>query len=130
MPALSSRHTFAICVLIVTGPAGRPAPAADMPASSREAFLDRYCAACHNQKTHAAGLVLQNSNSNHPESNPAVWEKVIRKVGGGEMPPAGMPRGDDASLKMFTAGLVHDLDAAAPNAPYARPPGLRRVNCL
>jgi hypothetical protein len=128
MPALFSRHTFAICVLIVTGAAGRPAPAADQPASSREAFLDRYCAACHNQKAHTAGLILQNSNSDHPESNPAVWEKVIRKVEEGEMPPAGMPRGDDASLKTFTAGLVHDLDAAAHNAPYAGRPVIRRLN--
>lgn len=98
--------------------------------TSRQEFLDKYCVTCHNQKSNVGVLVLQNSAPERPESNPALWEKIIRKVETGEMPPAGLPRGDAASQKMFTAGLKADLDSAARNAPYAGRPVIRRLNRL
>ncbi len=128
MSSLSSRLTFGICVVIVLGLAVWPAPSANPPTPSRQVFLDRYCVTCHNQQAHVANLILQKSDPDHPGSDPAIWEKVIRKVEGGEMPPAGLPRGDEASLKMFTAGLVNDLDLASHKAPYAGRPVIRRIN--
>ena len=74
--------------------------------------------------------MLDNSGSEHPDSHPDVWEKVIRKLNAGEMPPAGMPRPDAVSLKAFSEALIHDLDAAAHKAPFAGRPVIRRLNRL
>ncbi len=103
---------------------------ADSPSISRQAFLDRYCAACHNQKAKTAGLILENSGPSQPGSRPELWEKVVLKLKAGEMPPPGLPRPDAAVLAAFTTGLVHDLDAAAGSAPYAGRPVIRRLNRL
>jgi Protein of unknown function (DUF1592)/Protein of unknown function (DUF1588)/Protein of unknown function (DUF1587)/Protein of unknown function (DUF1585)/Protein of unknown function (DUF1595) len=112
------------------GPGLIPASAADSLQSSRQDFLNQYCLACHNQKSRTAGLVLENSRPNHPGANPDLWEKVVRKLNAGEMPPAGMPRPGTGSMKAFTAGLIQDLDAAAQKAPYAGHPVIRRLNRL
>ena len=56
-------------------------------------FVRQNCAACHNEKLKTAGLDL---TSYHDV--PSVlrdrdrWEKVIRRVRAGEMPPKGMPQ--------------------------------------
>ena len=107
-----------------------PALAADSTSISRQAFLDRYCAACHNQKSRIAGLVLENSEPSQPTARTGVWEKVVQRLTAGEMPPAGLPRPDAASLTAFTAGLIHDLDEAVRSAPYAGRPVIRRLNRL
>jgi len=107
-----------------------PELAADSTSSSRQAFLDRYCTACHNQKSKTAGLVLENSEPAQPAARPGVWEKVVHKLAAGDMPPAGLPRPDAAALTAFTAGLIQDLDAAARREPYAGRPVVRRLNRL
>ena len=96
----------------------------------RQPLLDRYCVPCHNQKSKTAGLVLENSDAEHPASRPEFWEKVIRKLDAGEMPPAGLPRPDATSQKSFTAGLIKDLDAAAEKTLYAGRPVISRLNRL
>jgi hypothetical protein len=73
---------------------------------------------------------LENSELSQPASRPEVWEKVILKLKAGEMPPAGLPRPDSGSLAAFTTGLIHDLDTAAGNAPYAGRSVIRRLNRL
>jgi hypothetical protein len=104
--------------------------AAANSSESRQAFLDRYCAGCHNEKSKTGGVVLQNAGASRPAARPDLWEKVVRKLSAGEMPPPGMPRPDTATLKEFSAGLLGDLDAAARTAPYAGRPVIRRLNRL
>jgi hypothetical protein len=100
------------------------------PAPERQAFVTQYCAACHNQKSRVAGLSLESSGIENPASRPEVWEKVLHKTGAGEMPPAGAPQPDKASLKQFTASLIGDLDASARKDPYAGRPVVHRLNRL
>ncbi|MEO8128553.1 MAG: DUF1587 domain-containing protein, partial [Bryobacteraceae bacterium] len=95
-----------------------------------QVFLDQYCTGCHNQKSKIAGLVLQNSGVEHPGARPDLWEKVVRRVDAGEMPPAGMPRADAAASVAFTSRIIHDLDDAAKSTPYAGRPVIRRLNRL
>ncbi|MDQ6699518.1 MAG: DUF1587 domain-containing protein, partial [Acidobacteriota bacterium] len=78
----------------------------------------------------AGGLVLENSDAGYPAARAFVWEKVIRRMRAGEMPPAGVPRPDTASIKSFTDSLAGDLDAAAKRSPYAGRPVVRRLNRL
>ena len=42
-----------------------------------------------------------------------MWEKVVRKLRAGQMPPAGMPRPDAATYDSFTSNLENALDRAA-----------------
>lgn len=94
----------------------------------REALLRQYCVGCHSQQTKQGGLVLDGILPDDAAARPDVWEKVIRKVSSGEMPPLGMPRPDGAVLREFTNGLTVDLDTAARRAPFAGRPVVRRLN--
>jgi hypothetical protein len=102
------------------------APSGSDPAEHR-ALLDRYCTGCHNQKLKVAGLVLDRADVTNPPLSAEVWEKVVRKVRGGLMPPAGMPRPDQAS----TARLVTYLETALDRAAQAKPnPGRALIHRL
>ncbi len=95
--------------------------------SPRTALVDQYCATCHNEKVKAGALVLQGVDP-APAAHPEIWEKVIRKIRSGEMPPPGRPRPDQPVLDSVTAELVAELDAAAKRTPYAGRPVIRRLN--
>ena len=81
------------------------AAAAPIASASQRALVDKYCVTCHNQKIKTAGLTLDNKDMDHVAEGAEVWEKVIRKVRGGMMPPPGMPRPDQATLDGFATWL-------------------------
>ena len=56
------------------------------------------------------------------------WEKVIRKVRAGMMPPAGMPRPDPETLRSLVASLESTLDRAARTSPNPGRPLAHRLN--
>ena len=56
------------------------------------AVLDKYCITCHNQKLKTAGLSLEAADFARPSNSADIWEKVIRKLRAGVMPPPGMRR--------------------------------------
>ncbi len=91
-------------------------PAAqDTPAAYQE-MLNKYCITCHNQKARipaGAPLALDVVNLKDPAANPDVWEKVVRKLGVGAMPPQGSPRPETAELTRFRSSLITSLDSAA-----------------
>ncbi|HEY3836990.1 MAG TPA: DUF1587 domain-containing protein, partial [Bryobacteraceae bacterium] len=91
-------------------------------------FISQYCLTCHNQKSKTGGVVLEGTDAAHPASRPELWEKVIRKIKAGEMPPAGLPRPEPAALNAFVIGLTNGLDAAAKEHPFAGRPVIRRLN--
>ena len=57
-----------------------------------------------------------------------TWEKVIRKVRGGQMPPSGMPRPTPAALDGLVTHLESSIDKAALAAPTLRHPAIHRLN--
>jgi hypothetical protein len=59
---------------------------------------------------------------------PQTWEKVIRKVRTGMMPPSGAPRPDRATLDSLAANVETVLDRAAAAAPNPGAPALHRLN--
>src|SRR5215470_5792893 len=62
------------------------------PAPDVSRFLKQYCVACHSDKVKTADLSLENQDPAHPASAAEVWEKVIRKLRVGMMPPQGAPQ--------------------------------------
>jgi hypothetical protein len=116
-------------------PLGVPSPSA-VP---HKAALDRYCAACHNDRTKTAGLSLDTADLGAPSPNGTdptrvgaradTWEKVVRKLRSRMMPPAGLPRPDDATYDSLVAYLETSLDlAAATRRNPGRTATFRRLN--
>ena len=105
--------------------------ASGRPAELRAA-LDQYCVVCHNSyvstQATASGVVLDRADLNDPASDPALWERVIRKLRTGEMPPAGMLRPDPATYDALTGWLESRLDRAALERPNPGRPAIHRLN--
>ena len=97
-------------------------------AAARRQFLDRHCVACHNARLLTAGLALDTVETGMAPANAAVWEKVIRKVRSGAMPPAPRPRPDASAAQAFVVGLEAEIDAAAERNPAPGRPAPHRLN--
>ncbi len=69
------------------------------------ALVDQYCVTCHNEKLKTAGLLLDKADPANVSLDPETWEKVVRKLRAGAMPPLGMPRPDHATMEHFVATL-------------------------
>src|SRR5262245_22849324 len=97
-------------------------------ASAHRTTLDMYCVGCHSGPTPFAGLNLQPLDFANLEANGEIWEKLIRKLRGRQMPPAGMPKPDDAVLE----GLVKYVESGRDHMAVVKPnPGrttLHRLN--
>ena len=102
---------------------------ASVPAlgQSPNQLVQQICVACHNEYTLQAGLNLQGFDAEHPEENPVIAEKMIRKLRAGQMPPREMPR-DEVAIANLVAMLEDrlDRDARIENRAGTRP--FQRVN--
>jgi hypothetical protein len=58
-------------------------------------------------------LALDKANFADPGADPETWERVVKKLGVGAMPPQGSPTPGHAELDKFRAAVVASLDAAA-----------------
>ncbi|MEO8256378.1 MAG: DUF1592 domain-containing protein [Acidobacteriota bacterium] len=107
----------------------QPAAGVTAPAITPErALVDKYCVTCHNQRVKTGGLALDTLNLADPVSGAETWEKVIRKVRGGLMPPVGMPHPDKAALTGLASFLESAIDKAAAARPAPGRPVLHRLN--
>ena len=115
-PARLHRPVLAQAPTVGAGAASRP----------ERAFLDGYCITCHNERRLTAGLALDKVDPANVGVDAEVWEKVVRKLGSGAMPPAGARRPAAAASQAFLTNLVTALDrAAAANPNPGRPPAHR-----
>ena len=97
-------------------------------AVTEKALVDKYCATCHSDKAKTGGLSLQNADFTHVPANAETWEKVIRKVRVGAMPPQGMPRPDKATLDGLAQYLETSLDQAYAAKPNPGRAVMHRLN--
>jgi len=86
---------------------------AQQPPASSQALVDKYCVTCHSVRLKTGGLTLEKIDVSQVGKNAEIFEKVLRKVRGGMMPPQGMPRPDQATLDGFTSYLETSLDRAS-----------------
>jgi cytochrome c551/c552 len=98
------------------------------PADAGRAVLNQYCVTCHNQKLKTAGLMLDRMDWARIPENAETWEKVIRKVRAGMMPPLGMPRPDRTTISQTAAFLEEQIDRAAAERPRLAAPAVHRLN--
>ena len=110
-------------------PSAASAQAATPPDPSRT-FLDTNCVACHNSERRTANLALD-ADALDPREAPQhadVWEKVIRKLRTGAMPPVGRPRPDTSAVAEIVSYLETTIDAAAGRRPMVGRPVAHRLN--
>jgi mono/diheme cytochrome c family protein len=95
---------------------------------AQKALLNQYCVTCHSQKLKTGGLVIETLDLANAGHDAETWEKVVRKVRTGMMPPAGARRPERAALDAFAAGLEASLDRAAEREPNPGTTLLHRMN--
>ena len=107
--------TFVFAVAVCASVAGSPEPAQTPAASSSavavpsRALIDSYCVACHNQRVKTAGIAFDTADLTDVSKDGELWEKALRKLRGGMMPPPGARRPDAAAVEAFTSGLEREL---------------------
>lgn len=82
------------------------------PADAHRQLVNTYCLGCHSARVRSGNLALEGLSLDNVAQNADVWEKVIRKLHGGQMPPQGMPRPQAAAVESFTQYLEASLDRA------------------
>ncbi|HEY6509130.1 MAG TPA: DUF1587 domain-containing protein, partial [Vicinamibacterales bacterium] len=110
-------------------PAAGPGPQLPPDATAAHAALvSTYCVSCHNSRTRTADLALDAVNLANVANEAPVWEKVIRKVRAGSMPPQGMPQPSGQARRALVSFLETAIDRAAVGRPNPGRPALHRLN--
>lgn len=120
--------TFMLAMLAGTAPVAQQTSSTAAEATPSQALVETYCLTCHNERTQSGGMVLEGKDPSNVEAEPETWERAIRKLRAGTMPPRGRPRPDTPVLTAFVEGLESDLDAAAVAAPNPGRKGVHRLN--
>lgn len=105
-----------------------PALAAPPTVMPPRALVDQYCVGCHNQTVKTAGISVQALDAAHVGQDAETWEKILRKVKAGQMPPAGLPRPQAAAATSFTKWLEQELDSSSEAHPNPGRPTIHRLN--
>ena len=92
------------------------------------AMVSRYCTDCHNAAELAGGVSLEGAARSDVHAHAEVWEKVVRKLRGGLMPPPGEPRPDEQQIETFATWMEASLDKSAAGAPNPGSVPLHRLN--
>src|SRR5688500_1256322 len=120
-----------VASITTLGGQSKPAPAPASGALSSEqarALLDKYCVSCHNDRLKTQNLSLQGLDLANVADHAEVWEKVIRKLRAGVMPPPDLPRPPLAEYEALRDWLEASVDRATKGRT---PPGsvvLHRLN--
>jgi hypothetical protein len=105
-----------------------PIPAAHSPVPDPRSLLNQYCITCHNDKLKTGGLSLEGLSLDRVAADAEMWEKVVRKVRAGLMPPAGAKRPARATLDFFAGSVESAIDQAAAANPNPGRTPLHRMN--
>jgi mono/diheme cytochrome c family protein len=102
-----------------------PAPVASHP---QRTLIDTYCIGCHNQRVKTAGIAFDTADISDVSKDADLWEKALRKLRGGMMPPPGARRPEPAAVETFVTALERELDSAAARNPNPGRVALHRLN--
>src|SRR6186713_1700163 len=117
----------ALVAALATAPNASPRPgAAPEPAADAASVLNQYCATCHSDKLKTAGFSIEGLSPAKVRDNPAAWEKIVRKLRTGTMPPPSSPRPTLQVYDATASWLESELDRTA--QPNPGRPALRRLN--
>ena len=76
-------------------------------------LINANCSKCHNSTDWAGGLAYDTMDLSQVGDDPQIWEKVIGKLSGRLMPPAGEKQPSQADVDAFIGYLETSVDASA-----------------
>ena len=98
-------------------------------APDARAVMDQYCVTCHNGRTRAGGLTLEGVDPAKAAEQTEIFEKVVRKLRAGVMPPQGARRPEPAVTEALVRSIERRIDrVAAANPNPGRTEALHRLN--
>jgi len=83
--------TLAI-IFAATPTTAQRGPASAPTAAAQRALLDQYCVTCHNDRLKTSNLSLEKLDLAAAGDHTELWERVVRKLRAGVMPPPGVRR--------------------------------------
>ena len=90
--------------------------------------LQQYCSKCHNTDDFSGGFAIDQLNPGDLHPDAALWEKVVRKLRSGMMPPPGQNRPAPTDITRVVSGLESALDKSAARYPNPGAVVLHRLN--
>jgi hypothetical protein len=93
--------------------AKRASAATVASAATERALLDQYCVTCHNDRMKRANLSLEKIDLATAGDHPELWEKVVRKLRAGVMPPPDVKRPPLADYEALRDFLESEIDRKA-----------------
>jgi mono/diheme cytochrome c family protein len=96
---------------IASSPAASPAPVASV--EKQQALINQYCVTCHSDRLKTANLSLQGRDLSTVGDHAEFWEKVVRKLRAGVMPPPDLPRPALAEYEGLRDWLEAEIDRKA-----------------
>ncbi|MDT8399025.1 MAG: DUF1592 domain-containing protein [Pseudomonadales bacterium] len=125
---MSTMKTLAFCLMALPALGAGPAHAAQDDSAQHWPMLEQYCVQCHGLDDFAGGIAFDLMDPAQIPAEAEVWEKVVRKLRGGMMPPPGESRPDQARSAAFVSWLEQTLDSAARGQRHPGNVALHRLN--
>ncbi len=117
-----------LAVLGAAGPGIAQRAHDELTPEAAKGFFTQYCFTCHNQYAKIADVVLDTRDFERVPDDAAIWERVVRKLRAGAMPPQGMPRPEPQQYEQIIGWLESTLDAAVLADPNPGRAAIHRLN--
>src|SRR5215472_1493662 len=89
--------------------------------------IQLYCWGCHNEEVRAGNLFLDQLSAESVPEHPEIFEKVVRKLRGRQMPPPGLPQPSQQEVDALIGWLESTLDESS-KAHHAGHVPVQRLN--
>jgi mono/diheme cytochrome c family protein len=99
--------------LAAVRPALQESSSTSPSSSPHRALIDQYCVTCHNQRSKTANVMFDTMDLGNVSKAAETWERALRKIRGGMMPPPGARQPERPAIEAFASWLEHSLDQAA-----------------
>src|SRR4051812_27879171 len=100
----------AVFAVLAVPHAQQAAAAESRGAEKYRATLDQYCVTCHNDRLKTSNLSLEKLDLATLGEHPDLWERVVRKLRAGVMPPPDVRRPALADYEALRDFLEAELD--------------------
>src|SRR3979409_1026433 len=80
---------------------------------SQWSTIQIYCFGCHNEGVRAGNLFLDKLGAESVPKHPEIFEKVVRKLRGRQMPPPGIPQPSQQEVDALIGWLESTLDQSS-----------------
>jgi hypothetical protein len=128
-PVLATLFALQIAVLWPGSATAQQAHPASGPLPQNvQTLINDYCLDCHNSSDLTAGIDLESINNQSLAEDLQTWEKVVKKLRSGQMPPSDVDRPQASTTRNVLRSLEVSLDKYAANHPQpGRTETLRRL---